>query len=280
MSKISRAAFLYSLGATGVFILSGCGSGTEKNTTYGGAYRSAYTIPQLNESGVFAFTVDIKGNLTGTLDNQVGKVREVSGSVDGDGTFEASTRNRADGAGGRFTGSLSSNATVFAPGAPPAATPIVGGTFSLAENNTTVAGSFTVVNNVVTANNYRASYSDGGRFNPAVSFGGAPRLSDSRSVQFNVDQQGLIVGSFGPYPVEGRVADNAQIAGNVTTEDGNRYAFRGIINKLTFRFTSINAQGEEEEESLPGISGDLIFVVDGKEYAGSVNALGGDGTTQ
>ena len=81
MVKISRSAFFSVLAATGAFVLTGCGAGTTKNSIYTNAYRSAYTISQLNESGAFTFTIGVKGDIEGTLDNQNGTVREVKGRL-------------------------------------------------------------------------------------------------------------------------------------------------------------------------------------------------------
>ncbi len=188
MAKLSRSAFLYSLGATSALLLAGCGSGTTKNTSYGGAYRSAYTIAQTGETGLFNFTVDTKGNITGSLDNQGGKVREVSGTLKSDGSFTADTFDRGANVRGQLSGIMSGGASVLAPGALPTATPITGGNFSLSEGTTRSSGSFLV------GGTPPASGTSGfqGFYNGVYNI---PELNQNGTTSFSVDAAGNMTGS-------------------------------------------------------------------------------------
>ena len=533
MAKLSRSAFFSVLVSSSAFVLAGCGGGTEKNSNYTGSYRSAYSIPTLGETGVFSFTVDTKGKLSGTLDNQNGQVREVSGSVKGDGSFEGGTLVRtASGTGrtGVVSGTVSAAIANNLPGNFNLATPVTGGSFALVEGGSASPGSFqvqeipitlpsptpppttsisayqgyysgiynvpelnqngntsfsvdaagamtglltrneetgtltgtltnggnftgsvafrqepttvalngtlvqtadrstlgnftltqrsvayagtfgatTVVsgtspyigsyrgtysipeggedgaisftvdpagsisgflarnnnspvgtfsgafnNNgsfagavtydastglaprpitgrvgtstisneragdfVMTINgvarpgnfeastasanpdsNYRASYTSGSLSGINVSFGGIPSniAVDSDENSFSVDKQGSFIGTFGDYPVTGRITNDARITGTFVGANGKTYPFRGIINKLNF--TSLIRVSAEvpasvgppptaaiparfEERTRPGISADLIFSVEGRDYNGLLQSLGGDGTTR
>ncbi|MBC7804735.1 MAG: hypothetical protein H7145_01165 [Akkermansiaceae bacterium] len=504
MAKLSRSAFLYSLGATSVFILTGCGSGTDKNSSFGGAYRAAYTIPQLGESGIFTFTVGTKGDVTGSLDNQSGKLREFSGKLENNGVLNGSTFDRTANTRGTFSGTVAGTGLG---GLPEVSVSVTGGNFTLTEGNVPYSGSFNVgetpvapgtsgyqgsysgvynvpglsqngstsfsvdssgamtglftrgnetgsltgtinsagnftadvdfgnetvglagvltkttdnstqgnftltqgnqsfvgslgksdiaptagnspyagsyrgtygipeqsengnisltvdpsgsftgflsqtnnspvgtfvgafnndgrfngsvtyepasglserkiegrlgtstlegggqagdfiisIDGVGRAGNfelsvggsepnsgYRGSYSDGGFFGDAFT----PRLPEdiafaSASVEFSIDKEGSILGTFGPYPIAGRVSQDGRVVGTIRTENSRVIAFRGIMNKLTWTFNEITSvNGETTEKTRPGIKGDFVFTVDGRDYSGYLKVTGGDGVTR
>ncbi len=501
MAKLSRSAFISMLGGTGVFLLTGCGSGTKKNSNYSGVYRSAYTIPQLGESGYFNFTVDVKGRLQGSFDNQNGKVREFTGELKNNGEFTGTATDRSASASGFISGKMaSSGGTAVVEGTP---TAITGGNFTMVENDKNVTGDFlvggtpaatgtsnyqgfyngiynipelnqngltsfsvdssgnmtgsltrkdetglltgtinstgnftasiafrnetstftgtlikttdnstlgsftqtvggktyagsfgkttvetgqspyagsyrgtygmpgfgetggvsltvdpsgaftgffnkndnspvgtitgafnnnglftgtvtydkstgiadrpitgklgqttvgggglagdfvmtisTTVNGVTLPVNqpgnmeliigateldseFRASYTSAGRFPDAFFVANAPAgtLNNSDSVEFSVDKQGTVVGTWGDYTVTGIIGNDSRISGTVTGIGGTRYAFEGIVNKVQWKFGN---------ETTPGIKGDMTFVINGSKYAGYIKATGGDGTT-
>lgn len=222
MAKLSRSAFLYSLGATGAFILTGCGSGTTKNTVYNGAYRSAYTISGLNEAGAFNFTVDVKGSITGSLDNQNGTIREVSGSLNNDGTFTADTLNRANNVRGRLTGTMSGLGEIPIPGAPPVSNPVTGGNFTLSENNIQTSGSF-LVNGDIPApgtSGFQGFYN--GVYN-------IPELNQNGTTSFSVDAAGRMTGQLTKNDETGLLTGNVQSTGAFTAS----VAFRNETSTLT-----------------------------------------------
>ncbi len=249
MAKLSRSAFLYSLGATGVFLVTGCGSGTTKNTVYGGVYRSAYSIPQLNEAGAFNFTVDVKGNLTGSLDNQNGTIREVTGSVKENGSFEAETLNRATNTRGRLTGTISGSGVVLTPGSAPVANPIQGGNFSLSENNAQNVGNFQV-NGVVAApgtSGFQGFYN--GVYN-------IPELNQNGTTSFSVDSAGRMTGQLTRGNETGLLSGNVTSTGNFTAS----VVFRDETTQFTG--TLINT---EDNSTL----GNFTQTVGGRGVAGS-----------
>lgn len=221
MAKLSRSAFLYSLGATGAFILTGCGSGTTKNTVYNGAYRSAYTISGLNEAGAFNFTVDVKGGITGSLDNQNGTIREVSGSLNNDGTFSADTLNRANNVRGRLTGTMSGEGLTPVPGAPPVSNPVTGGNFTLSENNTQTPGSFLVDGEIPApgTSGFQGFYN--GVYN-------IPELNQNGTTSFSVDAAGRMTGQLTKNDETGLLTGTVQSTGNFTAS----VAFRNETSTL------------------------------------------------
>jgi hypothetical protein len=271
MVKLSRAAFLYSLGAAGVFILTGCGSGTDKNSSFGGSYRSAYTIPAKNENGTFTFTVDVKGKVSGVFDNQGGQIREFNGEIDNNTSLSGATLIRASG----LTGTLDGNASgPGAPGVPETLVPITGGNFVLVEQGTTYAGSF-VVDSQDARNPFQAAYTDAGRFADAFTIENAPpsTITSSPVTEFSVDGDGRLIGKFGTHSVVAQITNNGNITGTITGEGERQYGFRGIVNSVTWQFGQ-----ESDPPSLPGLKADLVFTIDGREYTGYIKTTGGDGT--
>ena len=295
MATLSRSAFFSVLVSTGAFALVGCGGSTEKNSTYTGSYRSAYSITTLGETGTFNFTVDTKGKVSGLMDNLSGEVREVNGSINADGAFEATTRNRTSGATGVLNSTVSSEFVNNLPGSFNNPTPVSGGNFSIQESGVTSVGNF-LINATPTqinpGNDFRGYYGSNiqahGR---AISFGGAPEaaLIDSNSVDFNVDTRGVILGTLGSYPFEAVVNTDSRIVGTVTDASGTKkYPFRGIINKVRYLYdapkTIIGSDGKVTETTEPatanGIGATLIFNIEGKEYYGTLRAVGGSGANQ
>lgn len=281
MATLSRLAFLNVLAIGGAFVLTGCGGSTDKNSNYTGSYRSAYSITSSagDEVGTFDFTVDVKGNISGLMDNLVGKVREVSGRIDSEGTFVASTRDRSSDSTGQISGTMSIAPTTIPIGTDVIATPVIGGNFSLVEGTTTLPVNF-AVNASVDESAFAASYGNPfDLFDPAVSFGGASQntLIDSNAVDFSIDRQGRLLGTVAGYRVEGQVTKNNRVSGSVIDNDGKRYTFSGIATRLTYSYflPPISGTGDPTSESDPGINFQVIWSINGKEYNGYIQALGG-----
>ncbi|MBC7805781.1 MAG: hypothetical protein H7145_06485 [Akkermansiaceae bacterium] len=129
---------------------------------------------------------------------------------------------------------------------------------------------------------YRGSYSDGGFFGDAFT----PRLPEdialaSASVEFSIDKEGSILGTFGPYPIAGRVSQDGRVVGTIRAANSRVIVFRGIMNKLTWTFNEVTSvDGEATEKTRPGIKGDFVFTVDGQDYSGYLKVTGGDGVTR
>lgn len=88
MGKQTRAGFLVALGALTTGALLGCAGGAPPDSKYQGAYRSVYTIPSTGESGIFNFSVEKKGGMTGAfVDANTNKTLAFNGSVGNDGRF-------------------------------------------------------------------------------------------------------------------------------------------------------------------------------------------------
>ncbi len=285
MATLSRFAFLNALAIGGAFVLTGCGGSTDKNSNYTGAYRSAYTISSLDEVGTFNFTVDVKGNISGLMDNQTGKVREVSGQMDREGTFNASTRDRGSSVViGRITGTMSIAPTTIPIGTDVIATPVIGGNFSLVESGATRAVNF-VVNAPIANSTFQAAYTSNSDivFDP-VSFGGASQttLADTSTLQFSVDRQGVVLGTVGQYRIDAQIKNDNLISGTITDNDGTKYSFTGIASKVIYNYqktqttgTGATATTTTVDATFPGIYFQLVYVINGKEYNGFIKAVGG-----
>lgn len=210
MVKISRSAFFTMLAASGAFVLTGCGSGTPKNSNYTGAYRSAYTISSLNETGEFDFTIDVKGRVQGTLNNQNGKIREFSGELKNSGEIDGDTFDRTSNVRGRLSGKFAGEGAD--------ATSITGGNFTLTEANVPAVGTFVVGGTPSpipspTVSTFNASY------NGTYSI---PELGESGNLSFSVDTQGKMLGFFN----ESTTAPVGALVGTVTNS-GN---FTGTLS--------------------------------------------------
>ncbi|MBC8134716.1 MAG: hypothetical protein H8F28_02380 [Fibrella sp.] len=265
MAKLSRSAFLYSLGATGVFFLTGCGSGTTKNTIYGGVYRSAYTISQLNEAGAFNFTVDVKGNITGSLDNQNGTVREVTGSLKNDGSFEADTFNRVTNTRGRLTGTMSGLLPVQDPSAPAQPVLVTGGNFTLTETNVQTVGSFQV-DAVIPA---PGSSGFQGFYNGVYNI---PELNQNGTTSFSVDSAGRMTGQLTRNDETGLLTGTVQSSGNFTAAvvfRNETSQYNGTLIKTTDNSTLGNFTQTVSGRTVAGSFGATTIPTGDSQYQGS-----------
>lgn len=219
MAKLSRSAFLYSLGATGIMILAGCGSGTEKNSSFGGSYRSAYTIPQLNETGIFLFTVGTKGDVRGSFDNQSGKVREFTGQLNNNGSLTGSTVDRTTNTTGSFSGTVAGSGQA---GIPDVLVDVTGGDFTLTENNVPYVGAFTVGETPAApgTSGFQGFYN--GVYN-------IPELNQNGTTSFSVDSAGKMTGQLTRNDETGLLTGTVQSTGNFTAS----VAFRSETTQLT-----------------------------------------------
>jgi hypothetical protein len=184
-------------------MMSGCGGGKKPDSQYRGAYRSAYTIPSLNETGTFSFSIAQKGEMTGSLLDQVtNKAYAFNGKIDNSGAF---------------WGDIKDGATVyplsgtFAPSGTGAGSG--GGDFKQTRNGAEVRGSFSLTEGGIeqpTSSAYQGAYN------------GAFRLGNGNTgvASFSVDARGGIVGSLA------RPDETGVFSGSVRN-DGR---FDGVVN--------------------------------------------------
>lgn len=244
------AAFLVAVFLFFGGLLSGCGSGAPPDNIYQGSYRAAYSIPQLNESGTFSYTIEKKGGMTGSfVDTQTNKTRGFRGTMNNSGSF---------------SGEVTEGATRSAVSGVIASTGVPGGDFTLNQNGAEYQGNFTLVGDTSQLPTFTSAYQGGynGAFNVANP---PPGRAASGSVSFSVDQRGSITGSF----IE---SDNDKIVGNnpsgaflgQVTNDGR---FTGAIaydpaNPVAVEGTLIN-RGDGKAD------GDFVLVMGGSRFGGS-----------
>ena len=236
------------------------------SSAFAGSYRGIYSVPEGGEDGSLSVTVDPSGAMTGFFSqNRNTAVGTWIGAVGIDGSFSGTiTYDPSTGLTSRpITGRLGKTGTGIA------------GDFIWTIDGNNKSGNFDAQVTEVNSS-YRAAYTDGGLFNPAVSFGNAPIsiVEDSISSEFNIDKQGSLLGSFGAYLVTGRVTNDGRVTGSLTGANGKTYPYRGIINKVTWTY------GPDGSKTIPGVKADLIFSIEGKEYNGFLKATGGDGITR
>jgi hypothetical protein len=246
MAKLSRSAFLYSLGVTGVMILTGCGSGTDKNSSFGGSYRSAYTIPQLNESGIFLFTVGVKGDVRGSLDNQSGRIREFTGELKNDGSLTGSTIDRASNTTGSFSGTVAGTGQA---GIPDVLVQVTGGDFTLTENNVPYVGAFTVGQTPAApgTSGFQGFYN--GVYN-------VPELNQNGTTSFSVDSAGRMTGQLTRNDETGLLTGTVQSTGNFTAS-------------VVFRSETTQLAGTLIKTSDSSTLGNFTQTISGRSVAGS-----------
>jgi len=246
MVKISRSAFFSMLVASGAIILAeGCGSGTRKNSSFIGAYQSAYTIPSLNESGSFDFTIDVKGHITGTLNNLNGKIREVTGTLDNGGSFSGSTLIRATSVTGTIGGTMSG----LTAGGIGITVPVTGGNFQLVESGVSASGNF-VVGATPTApgsSNFQGFFT--GNYN-------IPGLSQNGTLSFSVDAAGVMTGQL----VRG--SETGLLTGTIASTGNFTATVKFASDSQTFVGTLVKTQ---DSSTL----GNFTVAKGGKTYAGT-----------
>jgi hypothetical protein len=157
-------------------LLAGCGQGADPDSPYQGSYRSTYEIRALNETGVFAYTVEQKGGMRGSfVDSASGKTYAFDGKIDNNGTFNGTTRD----------GSLSfPTRGTYSAGRQTSA----GGNFEQERNGVRFTGSFVVSNLPIEPG-------------PGNSFGGSyrgtygmPERNESGNISFTVSRLGDVIG--------------------------------------------------------------------------------------
>lgn len=226
--------------AVPAIVLSGCGAKSKPDTPYRGSYRAAYTIPDLNESGTFSFTVEQKGGMTGAfVDNNSGKTYAFSGGVASSGYFSGTLQNGAD----KFsvTGTLAIASTTSG-----------GGDFQQSRGSQTYRGSFSLTDAGITptpGSSFRGAYS--GSYN-------IPGLSQTGTLSFSVDTRGVVTGSWTRDNqtgyLNGSVKETGTLSGTITF-DNETVTLGGTLNPTKDGTTSGNFQLTQAGKTYPGSFG-------------------------
>lgn len=220
-------------------ILTGCGKGAKQDSPYRGSYRAIYSLPSLGETGVFSFTVEQKGHMFGSFqDNNSGSVYDFNGEIKPAGDFSGSTK----------AGSLSypTNGTLST------SRQGQGGDFEQVRNGVKYRGSFTITDTPITeapTNSFRGSYS--GSYS-------VPGLTQGGVTSFSVNSKGEITGSLTRGNETGSFNGTVQESGSFvgTTRFGNEtVTLTGTLNPTTTGSTSGNFQYTAGGTSYPGSFG-------------------------
>jgi hypothetical protein len=212
------------------FLLNGCGAKSAPDTPYKGAYRAAYTIPALNESGTFSFTVEQKGGMTGSFVTDTGTTYAFSGGVASSGYFSGTLKTAS--VSYPLTGTLAVTTTTTG-----------GGNFQETRDNQSYSGSFSLTASGITptpSSTFRGAYS--GVYN-------VPTTSQNGVVSFSVDSLGNITGSMtqgtGTSTQTGFLSGTVQATGNFTATvvfGKDTQTLVGVLNATTDGSTSGNFQ--------------------------------------
>lgn len=247
------------------------------DSPYKGSYRGTYGIPEQNENGNVSFTVDPTGDLTGFFSQANNSpVASLTGKFDNSGIFSGKlTYDSSTGIPTRpVTGKLGTTTVAGATG--------LAGDFVITIGKTETSPGKNFPGNMEVSvggsepdSNYRAAYTDGGKFLlsfDASSVPGGAVVSSPKAVTFNIDKEGTLIGSFGPQLLDGRITNDGRVVGFVKGVDGNKYAFRGVYNKVIWTFAP--------DDKEPGIAGNMLITVGGLEYPAVLKVVGGDGITK
>lgn len=170
MGKQTRRGFLAITGAVSIAVLTGCAAGAPPDSTYQGTYRSVYAIPGVGETGTFNYSVEKKGQITGSfVDANTSKVLGFTGTVANDG---------------KFVGQLSDGATT----SPVSGTLSgKGGNFAMKRSGQALQGDFQIDGTLSeTQSAFQGTYT--GVYN-------LPGLPLSGTNNYTVDSKGNLIGS-------------------------------------------------------------------------------------
>ena len=253
------------------------------DSPYKGAYRGTYGIPEQSENGNVSFTIDPSGDITGFFSQANNSpVATFSGKFTNNGLFSGLlTYDSSTGIPQRpITGKLGTTTVAGATG--------LSGDFVLTVGKTNTSQGKNYPGNMEVSvggsepdSNYRAAYTGSNKFNvsfDASSVPGSAIISASEAtsppqpVTFNIDKEGSLIGSFGSQLLDGRITNDGRVVGFIKGLDGNKYAFRGVYNKVIWTFAP--------DDKEPGIAGNMLVTVNGKEYPAVLKVIGGDGVTK
>lgn len=268
---LRRSVILPIAAAVPAIVLSGCGSGAKRDSTFRGAYRSVYTIPSEGETGVFSFSVEQKGDMSGSFTDSNNKVSAFSGSIGNDGKFSGTVtdgNNRYD-----TRGTLSTSGTVS------------GGDFRQTRNGQEVQGSFTLASGATTGTggNGTGTNGTGGTGTGTNGTGGTGIPTTTTNSTF----RGAYSGSYNVPGLSGyagvtsfSVNGGGQVIGSITrintsgvTETG---AFTGSIENdgsltatATFGTETLNFTGTLNQTTDGSTSGNFSVAQGGQNYSGT-----------
>lgn len=225
------------------------GTLNETQSAYQGIYSGVYNIPGLTLSGINSFTVDSRGNITGSLTRGT-ETGLLTGTIGNSGAFTATIKFNSETL--PMAGSLvktSDNSSQ--------------GNFTVTKGGLTYPATFGKSDSVVAGGDspYKGAYR--GVYN-------VPQRGEDGNISFTVDPSGTILGFFNEVnskPVGtfvGAFQQDGSFAGTVTYPTGSPAPYdqpRAIVGKL--------AQGEN------GAAGDFTITVAGINYAGSIEATVG-----
>jgi hypothetical protein len=228
------------------------GSVTEQgNSEYQGIYAGVYSVPGLNQGGLTSYTVDSKGNITGSIQkgNETGLL---VGTVSNTGAFKANARFS--------TGSQPLEGTIVKTGDGSSqgnfvltqGTTSYPATFSKSE--TAQAGKSSIYNG-----SYRGTY-------------GMPERGESGTVSFTIDPSGSILGFFSQsanQPVAtftGTIQNDGGFAGNLSYPN-NSPATRPIVGKIAATTSGSGTQAGDFTLTIGSVNvpGNFQLTIGGSE---------------
>jgi hypothetical protein len=218
------------------------------NSAYQGIYAGIYSVPGINQGGLTSYTVDSKGNITGSIQkgNETGLF---VGTVSNTGAFTANARfttgsQALSGTIVKTTDGSSQGNFVVTQGTPAQSYPA---TFSKSE--TAQAGQSSIYNGA-----YRGTY-------------GLPERGESGTVSFTIDPSGSILGFFSQsanQPVAtftGNIQNDGGFTGNLNYVAGSPAPYnapRPIVGKIA---KTTAGSGDQ--------AGDFTMTIAGANYAGN-----------
>ena len=254
MGKQTRRGFLAATGAVTIAVLTGCAAGAPPDSTYQGTYRSVYAIPGVGETGTLNFSVEKKGQITGSfVDASTSKVYAFNGTVVNNG---------------KFTGTLSDGATT----SPISGTlSAKGGNFAVTRSGQALQGDFQVDGTLSeTQSDFQGSYT--GVYN-------IPGLPLSGTNSYTVDSKGNLIGSITKGEEFGLLTGSVSNSGTIQMSakfGSETLPFVGTVIKTTDGSSQGNFTATKNGGVYPGtFSKATITVTDENGNATEVNPFQG-----
>jgi hypothetical protein len=221
------------------------------NSQYQGIYAGVYSVPGINQGGLTSYTIDSKGNITGSI-QKGSETGLLVGTISNTGAFKANARFS--------TGSQPLEGTIVKTGDGSSqgnfvltqGTTSYPATFSKSE--TAQAGKSSIYNG-----SYRGTY-------------GMPERGESGTVSFTIDPSGSILGFFSQsanQPVAtftGTIQNDGGFAGNLSYPN-NTPATRPIVGKIAATTSGSGTQAGDFTLTIGGVNvpGNFQLTIGGSE---------------